>query len=214
MEALFNILTENKNEDNAYYMSKYMKFKFPYLGIKTPERKALTKCILVEKSKSDIDWNFVFDCFNKDEREFLYVGIDYLSRVKDKFIKDDIEHLEALALIKSWWDSIDSIAPLVGYMVMKHPELKEEKIALWIESDNIWLKRLSIIFQLKFKMDTDLKFLECAIKKNAFTGEFFVDKAIGWQLRELSKTNKEWVRQFMKENQLSKLSIREGSKYI
>ena len=97
---------------------------------------------------------------------------------------------------------------------MKYPEVKESIISRWIKSDNIWLNRISIIFQLKYKEKTDTEFLSRAIIHNSKTDEFFINKAIGWALREYSKTNKEWVKEFIKCNELSKLSVREGSKYI
>ena len=46
--------------------------------------------------------------------------------------------------------------------------------------------------------------------------EFFINKAIGWSLRDYSKTNTKWVRDFIKrhKNSMNNLSIREASKYI
>jgi 3-methyladenine DNA glycosylase AlkD len=70
------------------------------------------------------------------------------------------------------------------------------------------------LFQLKYKGKTDTDFLSKAILNNSDTNEFFVDKAIGWALREYSKTNKEWVGNFIENNSLSKLSVKEGSKYL
>ena len=45
---------------------------------------------------------------------------------------------------------------------------------------------------------------------------FFINKAIGWALRDYSKTNPKWVRDFIEKNKdkMAKLSIKEGSKYI
>lgn len=198
MDELRMMLTLNKNDENAYYMSKYMKFKFKYFGIKTPERKSLTKEFVKERAKEEMNWDFVFWCFSQEEREYQYIALDYLDKVKNKLVKDDINNLERLILYKSWWDTVDSIAPIVGYLAKKYPEIKRGNLVNWIESSNIWLKRASIIFQLKYKNETDYEFLSHAIRSNNETGEFFVNKAIGWQLRELSKTNKEWVKIFIK----------------
>lgn len=83
-------------------------------------------------------------------------------------------------------------------MCLRYPELKKSVILKWIYSDNIWLKRVAIDFQLKYKENTDIDILSKAILVNCNTDEFFVNKAIGWSLREYSKTNKEWVRSFAK----------------
>ncbi len=44
--------------------------------------------------------------------------------------------------------------------------------------------------------------------------EFFLRKAIGWALREYSKTNPDWVREFVGKTTMSGLSTREALKRI
>lgn len=212
---IIQIFYNNRNEENAVPMAKYMKNQFPFLGLKKPDRTALSKGFLNEKKKDkEIDWDFIFRCYELPEREFQYLAIDYMSKVANLFQPDDMKKIEKLITKKSWWDTVDAISPIVGHIAMKYPEIKETILTKWMESDNIWLKRVSILFQLKYKDKTDTEFLEKAILKNANTNEFFINKAIGWALREYSKTNKEWVRSFIENNKLSKLSVREGSKYI
>lgn len=212
---IIQIFYNNRNEENAVPMAKYLKNQFPFLGLKKPDRTALSKGFLNEKKKDkEIDWDFIFRCYELPEREFQYLAIDYMSKVANLFQPDDMKKIEKLITKKSWWDTVDAISPIVGHIAMKYPEIKETILTKWMESDNIWLKRVSILFQLKYKDKTDTEFLKKAILKNANTNEFFINKAIGWALREYSKTNKEWVRSFIENNKLSKLSVREGSKYI
>ncbi len=212
---IFQIFYNNRNEEQAEPMAKYMKNLFPFLGIKKPERVSLSKEFFKEMEKhNEIDWDFIFKCYDMPEREFQYLSIGYMERVKELFTPDYMKNIEKLIITKSWWDSVDSINSLVGHIAMKYPEVKEDIIAKWIESENIWLNRISIIFQLRYKENTDTEFLSKAILHNSKTDEFFINKAIGWALREYSKTNKEWVREFIESNELSKLSVREGSKYI
>ncbi|MPM26083.1 hypothetical protein SDC9_72584 [bioreactor metagenome] len=86
----------------------------------------------------------------------------------------------------------------------------------WSSADDIWLRRVAIDHQLGFKEKTDTALLEEIIKNNLNQKEFFINKAIGWCLRDFSKTNPDWVRAFLSvhKNDLSNLSIREGSKYV
>lgn len=212
---IIDIFYNNKNEELAVPMAKYMKNKFAFLGIKKPERAKLTKEFLKESKKAkEVDWNFIYKCFELPEREFQYLAISYMDIVKELFTVEDMDRIEKLIITKSWWDSVDSIAPIVGYICVNIPEVRELYVEKWIYAQLIWLKRVSILFQLKYKGKTDTEFLGKAILNNAGTNEFFVDKAIGWALREYSKTDKEWVGYFINNNTLSKLSIREGSKYI
>ena len=212
---IFEVFYDNKNEEQAEAMSKYMRNLFPFLGLKKPERAALSKEFLKNRrSDSNIDWEFISKCYSKEEREFQYLAIDYMEKVKNLFTPNDLEKIEELIITKSWWDSVDAINKIVGYIVIKYPEVKEDILLSWVESDNIWLNRISIIFQLQYKESTDTEFLTKAILHNSNTDQFFINKAIGWALREYSKTNKEWVTNFIDNNTLSKLSVREGSKYI
>jgi len=192
-----------------------MKNKFPFLGLKKPQRISLSKEFLdLKKKDKEVDWDFILKCYDMPEREFQYLAIDYMDKVKNLFKPNDMEKIEKLITTKSWWDTVDYINRIVGYIAMKYPRVKESTIQKWIYSDNIWLKRVSILFQLKYKDKTDTEFLEKAILFNSQTDEFFINKAIGWALREYSKTNKEWVRNFIESNDLHKLSIKEGSKYL
>jgi len=212
---IIEVLYRHRNEEQAVPMANYMKNLFPFLGLKKPERQSLTKEFLKEKKKEDkIDWGFIFKCFGMPEREFQYVAIDYMITVKDKFTPDDMETIEKLILTKSWWDSVDAINIVVGHIAMKYPEVKEGILTKWMKSDNIWLNRVSIIFQLKYKEKTDTEFLSKAILHNSGTDEFFINKAIGWALRQYSKIDKEWVKQFIAHHKLHPLSIKEASKYL
>jgi len=116
---------------------------------------------------------------------------------------------------KPWWDTVDFVASnLVGALALKYPEIKDSHIKLWITSENIWLRRSSIIFQLKFKDLVDEDFLLKAIEANIEDEDFFIRKAIGWSLRQYSKFNPGFVRNVVASYNLSNLSRREASKYI
>lgn len=212
---IFQELYNNRNEEQGKQMAKYMRNLFPFLGLKRPERAVLYKDFLKARKKDlIIDWDFIFKCYELPEREFQYFAIDYMEVVINLFTPKDIDNIEILLTSKSWWDSVDAINRIVGHIARNYPKVKEDILTKWIKSENIWLNRISIIFQLKYKENTDTEFLSKAILYNAHSEEFFINKAIGWALREYSKTNREWVKDFIKDNELSKLSIREASKYI
>ena len=212
---IIDLFYNNRNEELAVPMAKYMKNMFPFLGIKTPERKELSKEFMNERKKdTEVDWGFIYECFQLPEREFQYLAISYMDKVKKLFVINDMDKIIELITTKSWWDSVDSISPIVGYICFEHPSIKEDVIDKWIFSENIWLKRVSILFQLKYKEKTDTEILTKAIVNNSNTTEFFINKAIGWALREYSKTNRKWVKDFINDNQLSKHSIKEGSKFL
>lgn len=219
-ETVDQILLEHRVIENQEAMSAYMKHQFEFYGIKSQLRRSLTKSILTEmknvtKTTQKIQWDFVKELWNFSARENQYVAADYLNEV-DKYITlDDLNEFRELIINKSWWDSVDILVKRVGNLSLRNSETK--KIILnWAKSENIWLKRTSIICQLGLKESTDTDLLKTVIIGNLKTGEFFVDKAIGWALREYAKTNVSWVKAFIEEYQkdLAPLSIREAQKHM
>lgn len=216
-QEIFGAFYEARNEEQAKKMSAYMRNLFPFLGLPKPVTKELSKAFLkLRKKDKEIDWDFIFECYGKSEREFHYLGLNYLAGVKKHLVLEDISKLEKLITTNSWWDSVDTVDGLVGHLVLKHPELKETVITDWMKSENIWLVRVAIDFQLSFKEKTDTEFLSRAILHNCGSDEFFINKAIGWSLREYAKTNPDWVMDFLDEHEskLSSLSLREASKHL
>ena len=213
---LYEEMIRYKNEEQARQMSKYMLNKFEYIGIKTPERREIFKNFFKEyKNEEKIDWEFVNKCWENKYREFQYVAADYLKNKKDKLTIDDIPKFKQLILKKSWWDTIDNLDMTIGALALKDSNVN--KILLeWSLDENIWLRRIAIDHQLLRKEKTNTELLEKILKNNLGQNEFFINKAIGWALRDYSKTNPEWVKNFIEKNKekMAKLSIREASKYL
>ena len=213
---LYEEMIRHKNEEQAQKMSKYMLNKFEYIGIKTPERRKIFKNFFKEyKNEEKIDWEFVNKCWENKYREFQYIGADYLKNMKDKLTIDDIPKFKRLILKKSWWDTIDNLDMTIGALALKDSNVN--KILLeWSLDENIWLRRIAIDHQLLRKEKTDIELLEKILKNNLEQTEFFINKAIGWALRDYSKTNPEWVKNFIEKNRenMAKLSIKEASKYL
>lgn len=213
--TIFDIFYQAANPQKAIAMEAYMRNQFKFLGIRAPERKILTRDFLKTIDRATIDWEFVQQCWEKDEREFQYLAIAYLTKVKQRLIVEDIPRLRQLIVTKSWWDTIDSLDKFVGYVALHHPTV-EATLLDWRTDDNIWLRRVAIDHQILRKEQTNTALLEKIICRNFGQKEFFINKAIGWSLRDYSKTDPEWVKTFIAryQDQMAPLSIREASKYI
>ncbi|MCD1277902.1 DNA alkylation repair protein [Streptococcus sinensis] len=201
--------------DDAVAMKAYMKNKFEFLGVKTPARQKLAKVFFKHQMDSVIDWNFINEAWNNTYRELQYAALDYLEIRKKLLTPSDLPRLKKLAQTKSWWDTIDFFDRLVGSIIARFPETKEI-ILSWSCDEDIWLRRLAIDHQLLRKEETDIELLEKILVNNLGQTEFFINKAIGWALRDYSKTNPDWVRDFIQRHraEMAALSIREGSKYL
>ncbi len=214
---LTEMFEKNRNVENAGPMEKYMKGHFPFLGIKKPLRAEMEKQFFKETGilKNPFNQDFVWGLWVKEEREYQYTALVYLEKSLNKLDKSDLPFMERLITMKSWWDTVDAIAPKpVGTIAQVFPEVIEETINGWAVHEYLWLRRAAILFQLKYKEKTDDELLYQYIRENALSKEFFIQKAIGWALREYSKTNPGSVGRFIEGHQLAPLSIREGSKYL
>lgn len=207
---------ENQDFEVSKAMKAYLRNQFEFLGIQKPKRVLIQKDFFkLVKNQKFIDWEFVNFCWKSDFREMQFLAIDYLTK-KIKFLKeDDFKYIEILLTSKMWWDTIDLLASkIVGEYFSIFPNNKLKIIDKWILSSNIWLNRTAILFQLKYKKNTDEKLLLYIIGELKFKNDFWIQKAIGWALREYSKTNKSWVKNVIDNNQHSDLVLKEASKYL
>ena len=201
--------------NDAMAMKAYMKNKFEFLGVKTPVRRKLAKAFFKQQTDSVIDWVFINESWDNPYRELQYAALDYLEIRKKLLTPSDLPRLKKLAQTKSWWDTIDFLDRLVGSIIARFPETKGI-ILVWSRDEDIWLRRLATDHQLLRKEETDTELLEKILVNNLGQTEFFINKAIGWALRDYSKTNPDWVKDFIERYrvEMAALSIREGSKYL
>ncbi|WP_421084309.1 DNA alkylation repair protein [Rothia nasimurium] len=216
--AIHETFTAASNPEIAVPMAAYMRDQFPFLGIKTPQRRELLKPFLaearVEAKVQGIDRAFVDACWAAPEREFQYVALDYLHTLRRYLEPEDIDWLRDLIEEKSWWDTIDRLDTMVGEILWRNPN--DALILDWAQDANMWVRRVAIDHQRPRKADTNTALLEEIITLNFGSREFFINKAIGWSLREYSKTNPAWVADFISRHgaRMAPLSVREGSKRL
>jgi 3-methyladenine DNA glycosylase AlkD len=204
-------------QDIAIKQQAYLRNQFQFLGLIKPLQQKILKFAL-QKFPYVSEKNLIQllqDLWKKEHREFQYAAL-CLARRNSKFQSDAMfGTYEMMIRNKSWWDTVDEIAPhLVGSLVCKNPR-HLSLMDKWIQDPHMWIRRSALLFQLRFKRDTNEKKLFDYCEEVMHEKEFFIRKAIGWALREYSKTNPASVKTFIKLNHslLSPLSIREGSKY-
>lgn len=202
--------------ERAAKQEAYLRDQFKFLGLTSPVRRALSKEFLKEKAKEKtIDWSLVDKLWLEEKREFQYLACDYLRQMKKILTVSDLPKIQQLATEKSWWETVDSLDELVG-TILQADSSAVQIILQWSRHDNFWVRRIAIDCQLGFKESTDKDLLSKVILNNLGSNEFFINKAIGWALRDYSKTNPEWVRAFLSQHsdELSSLSRREAGKYL
>jgi len=205
------------DDDIARAATAYMKHQSVFFGIKAPVRRLLLKEFVADHGLPDpVELaEIVQSAWQQPEREFQYAAMELAFKCRKKSRPEIIKLFEFMITHKSWWDTVDYIAPnLVGDWFRIFPDHRERLITNWMQSGNIWLQRSCLLFQLKYKNNTDRQLLFQLAGQLAVEKEFFIRKAIGWALREYAKTNPEQVRSFVANTNLSGLSRREALKHI
>jgi 3-methyladenine DNA glycosylase AlkD len=208
---------QHADATKAVWMKGYLLNQFEFYGLQAPVRSLLCKDHYKQYPLSDAKELeiIVKECFSLPQREFQYFAIQLFALHKKLWTVSSIKIMEYCLLQKSWWDSVDGIASdWLGPYFKMFPEQIVPITSKWNRSKNMWLQRSSIMFQKAFKKNTDTPLLSKYILHCASSKEFFIQKAIGWALREYGKTNPAWVKKFVKENQLAPLSVREALKNL
>lgn len=201
---------------NAAPMAAYMKNRFVFLGVKTPARTAqaapLLKQSLTQPWPEVLAW--IHELYARPEREYQYVAIALAQRNVKRLTLTELQALKPLVTQKAWWDSVDAWRKVYGTFVDRQPSTKRTVFDWFESSADFWDRRVAITLQLMSKSATDRALLTAAITRDRETDEFFIQKAIGWALRQYSKTDSAWVAAFIADHQLSALATREAAKYL
>lgn len=202
-------------------MQNYMRGKFDFFGIKSPARKEISRSFFqdIKKCTKAETVELIERLWKEPQRELHYLAQELFFKVAKMHIneEEDIIFLEWMVTHNSWWDTIDFIAPkLMKIYFDKFPENRNSKVDEWVKSNNIWLQRSAILIHLKQKASLDADYLFDTILRLNDTNEFFIDKAIGWVLRENAKHHGALILDFVKSNEknLSKLSFKEALKHF
>lgn len=218
IEDLELAFRQKASRETAVPMEKYMKNLFPFFGLKNEKRKGILKEIWV-KNAAEVKQDFrtiALALFEKPEREFHYCAMEILHKeIKKNYVAEDIIWIEKLITTQSWWDTVDFLAKhILGVYLLQFPEKTSKVIVAFSNSENRWLNRSAILFQLGYKEKTNAAILFRECEKHSDSKEFFIQKAIGWALREYAKNNPEAVKEFVAHTNLKPLSKKEALKNI
>ena len=217
IEQISSAFKDIADSENAKKQKEYMRNKFEFFGIKAKPRRKATREFMRKDNRPDYEnLNLIIKkLWEMEAREYQYFATELLEKYQTKFNEEIINLLEYMITNKSWWDTVDRIAKkLVGKYFELFPAKRDSYLQKWVKSNNIWLQRTSLLFQLGYKENTDVDLLFELTNKLKDIDEFFIQKAIGWSLREYSRIEPKVVKEFIQNHNLSSLSRREGMKLI
>ncbi len=211
------------NPARATQQQAYMKSSMPYAGVMASPLRTLCKTVFATHAiDSTEQWHStIADLWrNAVVRETRYAAIELLllARYQKRWsTPDTLPLIREMIETGAWWDYVDTLASnAVGDLLRRYPDEIFPELRRWTTDPNLWIRRTAILSQLKFKEETDVDFLFAAIEGSIEDRDFFARKAIGWALRQHSRTAPELVIDYIERNKsrLSPLSKREGLKLL
>lgn len=218
VDGLAKVFEESGKPLRAAGQKKYLRNQFECFGLTSGERRALQKEIVKKYPITEYQElvDTTHEMWMKEERDFHHAAMELWGTYEKMWTVDTLEEFRRCITTKSWWDTVDHLASnCVGKLITTHPELQKEMNS-WIVDENLWIRRTAIIHQLKYKEKTNEQMLFDFCVKTCKETDFFIRKAIGWALRQYSKSSPDSVKEFVIKNKskLSPLSIKEASKYL
>lgn len=199
-------------------MAAYMKHVAPFLGVSAPARRTATRAWIrsVDPGPDAVDLlSIAGRLVGAPERELSYVAVDLVDRHRRRLPGSALGTLRALALQVPWWDTVDSWAGVIGRTALMRPGW-DLTIAAWADDDELWARRIALVFQVGRREAIDLDLLLAACRANLAERDFFLRKGIGWALRDAARTHPDAVRAFVAANRdrMAGLSVREATKHL
>ena len=213
-DAIIEALRSAADSSRSAAMRAYMRDQFEFLGVGTPRRRATIKVIYA--SMKSCGPGELIDVARKiwkcPEREYQYAAIDLLAMHYGKFDTRHLPFLMELVQSRSWWDTVDALASVIGKILCPRHDGMDQAIA----HENMWVRRIALLHQLGWRDKTDRKRLFSYALMRAHEKEFFIQKAIGWALRDYAQHAPQAVREFIsaEKGRLSPLSYREANKHL
>jgi 3-methyladenine DNA glycosylase AlkD len=213
-DVIRGVLRLNGDPARAAGQQAYMKSEMPFLGVRLPEVRTLTKPLIADADAAELHdlarelWD---EAAHREERYAALFALAGKSLRGDPVVVPLIEHMVSTG---QWWDYTDELAHRIAALHDAHPAETAELVRTWSVDADMWLRRSAIISQLGRRDRLDRLLLSEVIEPNLADREFFIRKAIGWALREYARVDPEWVRGYVERHELSPLSRREALKHL
>jgi 3-methyladenine DNA glycosylase AlkD len=215
-------LNEHQDPEKAAQSATYHKAPRPYLGVANPIINDLTK-----------EWRTQMDVEQRvDLADALWETDIYEARIAaaklltQARIKDDDD---VWGLIASWVDDFDSWAIadhacMAGQKRLVADPARIDHVEEWVKSEHMWTRRAALVITLPWTKMNNPKPLDLEIRERVLgwaalmvpDRAWFIQKAIAWWLRELSKHDSDAVRAFLDEHgaAMKPFSAKEAAKLL
>ena len=203
IRAVRDALWSVREPGRAAGQQRYMKSSMPFMGVRVPVMRKTARAVLDRYPPACAgEWQETILAMWREAtyREQRYAAVELA--VHRPFLcwltMESVSLLDELIVNGAWWDYVDRIAPAgLGHVLSTEPEPMGAMMRGWARDENTWRRRAALLCQLGFKEDTDLALLYDCIGTCMGHGEFFVQKAMGWALRDYARTDPSEVRRYV-----------------
>ncbi|OGW32687.1 MAG: hypothetical protein A2X59_08310 [Nitrospirae bacterium GWC2_42_7] len=213
-------LEKNTNKERAVNEKRYLKSPCKFFGVSVPFTDKMAKEFI--KDNKDAEREYVFELakrlWDSEFHEEKRLAIDILRQYPDHIDLNAMPVIEKMLEQSTGWDHIDEISIHLAGTVIEKDKKAYDYLKKWSRSDNFWMRRASLISQiLLFRQGKgDHRLFFGFAEKMIEEKEFFIRKAIGWCIREISKPDPEKAFEFLQKikGRASGLTLREGAKRL
>jgi 3-methyladenine DNA glycosylase AlkD len=206
--------------ERAIREKSYLKSNLTHLGVPVPEIRKVAKSFY--KSHPDLNRRnllaLVEGLWSEPVHELRVVGIELLVLYSDLLHEDDIDFVEELIRMSSTWALVDPLATTVtSNLIGRFPQLAD-RLDVWARAEYMWLRRSALLALLPPLRDAGGDFDRFGRYADQMLddSDFFIRKAIGWVLREVSKKRPDLVYDWLvpRTHRASGVAMREAVKYL
>jgi 3-methyladenine DNA glycosylase AlkD len=206
----------------AVAQQAYMKSSMPYHGVPAPLLKRVIRPILTMYAPRDRrTWEAtvraLWDGATHREERYAATALARHRVARPWQDPDTLDLYRHLVVTGAWWDHVDEVAAhLVGDVLAGYRAEVTPVLRAWARDEDLWVRRTAVLSQVRHQASTDTELLRDVIEANLDDRSFWLRKAIGWALRDYSRSDPAWVRAEVDRlgDRLSGLSRREATRRL
>ena len=231
VEEISSLLLENAPQQSEDQKDRMYRILNPDIsdyiiyGVRMPEIEKIVKLVY---EKYNCSYDDAVEVFRKLTRtnveEQKFAGFFFLNRFKKHFNEETVDVIrgEYSEHCHTWSHCDSTGVRLLGPFLGKkgNEDLALKTINKWSNSDNLWIKRASMVILLKITMmkkDFDESYVFSLVEKMLkFSEANYIEKGIGWLLKTCSKYKPEVIFGYLSKNKkiFSRLILRYASEKL
>lgn len=217
---LHRLMAEAGNAEEAAAQQAYHKSPLNFHGIKTELQRDLVQQVFPEDTYSrDEHLPVVSELWRSEWFDERMAALTLLERARRLLTPPDLDGLKAMADACQCWAELDALAlRILSPMAVDFETAVYKPVRQWVSDDYMWTRRAAILLHIVPARRQRLigEFAWPSLEERLHEEEFFIRKAIGWTLREISKHYPREVFGFLTRvgERASPLTRREGARNL